>query len=128
MKTAVLAPTVLALTAFAVLAAGPAFAHHAFNMYENDKYVTLTGTVKTWTWKNPHAMIDFVTDSKDGKTDTWSVECSSPNIIGRRGWTMESIKAGDHLTLTLHPMKDGSKYGLTVSVLTPKGETLKDKE
>lgn len=110
--------------AAALLAAAPAFAHHAFNMYENDRYVTMTGTVKTWTWKNPHAMIDFVTD----KGETWSVECSSPNIIGRRGWSMDSLHVGDHLTLTLHPMKDGSKYGLTVSVITPKGATLKDKD
>jgi len=76
------------LAFLAVLGAAPAFAHHAFNMYENDRYVTLTGTVKTWSWKNPHAMIDFVTDAGGGKTYAWSVECSSPNIIGRRGWTM----------------------------------------
>ena len=117
-----------AAVALVVLAAAPAWAHHAFNMYQNDRYVTLTGTVKTWTWKNPHAMIDFVTDAAGGKTDAWSVECSSPNIIGRRGWSMESLHVGDHLTLTLHPMKDGSRYGLMVSVLTPKGETLKDKD
>ena len=117
-----------AAVALVVVAAAPAWAHHAFNMYQNDRYVTLTGTVKTWTWKNPHAMIDFVTDGAGGKTDAWSVECSSPNIIGRRGWSMESLHVGDHLTLTLHPMKDGSRYGLMVSVLTPKGETLKDKD
>ena len=124
MKTSALA----ALAVLAVAAAAPASAHHAFNMYQNDRYVTLSGTVKTWTWKNPHAMIDFVTDAGGGKTDAWSVECSSPNIIGRRGWSMESLHVGDHLTLTLHPMKDGSKYGLMVSVITPKGETLKDKD
>ena len=117
-----------AFAALAILAASPAFAHHAFNMYENDRYVTLAGTVKTWTWKNPHAMIDFVTDPAAGKIDSWSVELSSPNIIGRRGWSMDSVHAGDHLTLTLHPMKDGSKYGLMVSVITPKGATLKDKD
>jgi hypothetical protein len=73
-------------------------------------------------------MIDFVTDPAAGKSDSWSVELSSPNIIGRRGWSMDSVHAGDHLTLTLHPMKDGSKYGLMVSVITPKGATLKDKD
>ena len=115
--------------ALAVMAiAGSASAHHAFNMYQNDRYVTLNGVVKTWVWKNPHAMIEFVAMLPDGKTETWSVECSSPNIIGRKGWSMDSIKVGDKLPLTLHPMKDGSNYGLMVSVITPRGETLKDKD
>jgi hypothetical protein len=116
-------------SACAVMAlAGSASAHHAFNMYQNDRYVALKGTVKSWVWKNPHAMIEFVAVDPDGKMDTWSVECSSPNIIGRKGWSMDSIRVGDKLDLTLHPMKDGSKYGLMVSVITPRGETLKDKD
>jgi hypothetical protein len=115
----------LALTA---IAAGSASAHHAFNMYQNDRYVTLNGTVKSWVWKNPHAMIEFVATAADGSTENWSVECSSPNIIGRKGWSMDSIKVGDKMPLTLHPMKDGSKYGLMVSVITPRGQTLKDKD
>ena len=119
-------PIVVALAMTAV--AGAASAHHAFNMYQNDRYVTLNGTVKSWVWKNPHAMIEFVTADPAGKTETWSVECSSPNIIGRKGWTMDSIKVGDKMPLTLHPMKDGSRYGLMVSVITPRGETLKDKD
>lgn len=122
--------TILALTAACALGAmaAPAFAHHAFNMYDNSKYTVLNGTVKTWTWKNPHAMIDFVVDKPGGGTEVWSVECSSPNIIGRKGWTMESIKVGDKLPITLHPMKDGSLYGLMVKTTTPRGETLKDKD
>ncbi len=122
-RKALLAATVLTLAA-----AGSASAHHAFNMYDNAKYVTLNGTVKTWTWKNPHAMIDFVVDKPGGGTEQWSVECSSPNIIGRKGWSTESIKVGDKLPITLHPMKDGSLYGLMVKVTTPRGETLKDKD
>jgi len=110
------------------LAAAPAFAHHAFNMYDNAKYETINGTVKTWTWKNPHAMIDFAVANPDGKMVMWSVECSSPNIIGRKGWSEESIKVGDKMAITLHPMKDGSLYGLMVKVTTPRGETLKDKD
>jgi hypothetical protein len=118
----------IAVAAAASLGVVPAFAHHAFNMYDNTKYETVTGTVKTWTWKNPHAMIDFVAVNPDGKTVTWSVECSSPNIIGRKGWSEDSIKVGDKMAITLHPMKDGSLYGLMVKTTTPRGETLTDKD
>ena len=115
--------------AFLTLAgAGGASAHHAFNMYDNSRYVSLNGTVKTWVWKNPHAMLDLVTATPDGSMETWTVELSSPNIIGRKGWNVDSVKEGDKLSLTLHPMKDGSKYGLLVSVITPRGQTLKDKD
>jgi hypothetical protein len=117
----------LALAA-ALAMAGPALAHHAFNMYDNTKYLALSGTVKTWTWKNPHAMIDLVVDKPGGGTELWSVECSSPNIIGRKGWSMDSIKVGDKMPMTVHPMKDGSLYALMVKAVTPRGETLKDKD
>ena len=118
---------ILALVA-AMAVAGPALAHHAFNMYDNAKYTPLTGTVKTWTWKNPHAMIDFVVDKPGGGAELWSVECSSPNIIGRKGWSMDSIKVGDKMPIVVHPMKDGSLYALMVKATTPRGETLKDKD
>lgn len=107
--------------------ADAASAHHAFAMYDNTKYVTLTGTVKTYSWKNPHAMIDFLAVTPQGGGEAWSIECSSPNIIGRKGWNSTSLKAGDKVTLVIHPMKDGSKIALMVSVTTPSGQVLKDK-
>jgi hypothetical protein len=120
--------SILLASAFSVALGGAAFAHHAFNMYDNAKYLELKGTVKTWSWKNPHAMIDFVVDKPGGGTEQWSVECSSPNIIGRKGWSVESIKVGDKMPITVHPMKDGSLYALMVKATTPRGETLKDKD
>ena len=111
----------------AVAMAGAASAHHAFNMYQNDQYTTLKGTVKEFTWQNPHAMIDYAVAMPGGATEYWSVECSAPNIIGRRGWSKTSLKAGDVVPIILHPMKDGSKHGLLVSVTLANGTVLKDK-
>jgi hypothetical protein len=118
---------ILTLGALAALSmAGAASAHHAFNMYDNSKYENLTGTVQNFSWKNPHAMIDFVADTPAGPK-MWSVELSAPNIIGRRGWSAKSLKAGDKIPLVVHPMKDGSAYGLLVSATLPNGQVLKDK-
>jgi hypothetical protein len=114
------------LAATLVSAAGPASAHHAFNMYENDKYTPLTGVVKSYTWKNPHAMLELVVTGANGATESWTVELSAPNIIGRRGWSKTSLKVGDKVPLVIHPMKDGTKYGLMVQA-TVDGQVLKDK-
>jgi hypothetical protein len=119
--------TIIPLAAVsAALMTAPADAHHAFNMYDGTA-VALTGTVKTWVWKNPHAMIDLETTKADGTTQVWKVELSAPNIIGRRGWSKDSLKVGDKIPVTIHPMKDGSMYGLLMTVTRPDGQVLKDK-
>ena len=110
------------------LMAGGASAHHAFNMYDNSKYITLKGTVKSYVWRNPHVMIDYVADDGQGGAVPWSIECSSPNIIGRHGWSSSSLKAGDKVEIVIHPMKDGSHIALMVHVTTPAGALLKDKD
>lgn len=121
LAAAIAAPALLAALA------GPAAAHHAFSMYDNSKYVPLTGTVKTYTWRNPHVMIDYVAEGANGEPEVWSIECSSPNIIGRHGWNARSLAPGDKVAVVVHPMKDGSRVALMVRVTTTRGEVLKDK-
>jgi hypothetical protein len=110
----------------AALIGGPAAAHHAFNMYDNTK-VEFTGVVKSFTWQNPHAMLDVEAAMPGGKTELWQVELSAPNIIGRRGWSKTSLKVGDKVPMVIHPMKDGSRYGLMMNVTLPNGQILTDK-
>lgn len=120
--------TQLALAAGCALSCiSPAWSHHAFNMFDGGKYVNVKGTVKEFQWTNPHAYLLFVVHTPAGATEDWVVECSSPNIIGRKGWKATSLKPGDNIELTFHPMKDGSKNALMVSVTTTDGQTLKDK-
>ena len=109
-----------------VVTASPAGAHHAFNMYDGT-FVNFTGTVTSWEWKNPHAMIEVTAKMPDGTNQVWTVECSAPNIIGRRGWDKDSVKVGDTLPMVIHPMKDGSKYGLVVKMTKKDGKVLNDK-
>jgi hypothetical protein len=88
----------------AIVLAGPAGAHHAFNMYDNTKYLKLTGTVKSYHWANPHTM------------------------IGRHGWTADSLKPGDKVDFVIHPNRTGVQYGLLVSATKTDGAVLKDKD
>ena len=84
-----------------VLTAVPAFAHHAFAAeFDRQKPVTITGSVTKVEWANPHAR--FYVDAKDetGKVNNWDFELGSPNGLMRRGWTRNSLKIGDVVTVT----------------------------
>jgi DNA/RNA endonuclease YhcR with UshA esterase domain len=92
------------------VAAVPAIAHHSFAAeYDAAKPVTLTGTVTKVEWMNPHAR--FYIDVKDdtGKVSNWEFELGSPNGLMRRGWTRNSLKEGDVVTVDGSLAKDGSK-------------------
>jgi hypothetical protein len=126
MKTHIRA--ILAWLAMTADAAGAASAHHAFSMYDNTKYTKLTGTVKSYLWANPHTMIGFVVMGADGKLQDWTAECSPINMIGRRGWTAQSLKAGDKIDFVIHPNRDGVQYGLLVTATKIDGTILRDKD
>ena len=92
-----------------VLASVPALAHHSFAAeYDAAKPVTLTGTVTKVEWMNPHAR--FYIDVKDdaGKVTNWEFELGSPNGLMRAGWTRNSLKQGDSVTVSGSLAKDGS--------------------
>ena len=84
-----------------ISAAVPALAHHSFAAeFDRAKPVTITGKVTKVEWANPHAR--FYIDAKDdkGTVNNWDFELSSPNGLMRRGWTRNSLKIGDTITVT----------------------------
>ena len=93
-----------------ILAAVPAMAHHSFAAeFDFKKPVTLTGTVTKVEWTNPHAR--FYIDVKDaqGKVTGWELELGSPNTLMHKGWTRNSLKLGDEVTVDGFLAKDGEK-------------------
>jgi len=105
-----------ALTAFAA----PALAHHSFSMFDSTTMVTLEGTVSEFEYVNPHAWLHLTT------TDNieWSIEMGGINAISRVGWTADTVKPGDQVTVQIHPMKDGSRGGQYVAATLPDGRTM----
>ena len=92
-----------------MLAAVPMLAHHSFSAeYDRAKSISLKGTVTKVEWMNPHAR--FYVDVKDdaGKVTNWEFELGSPNGLMRQGWTRNSLKPGDVITVNGSRAKDGS--------------------
>jgi hypothetical protein len=95
----------------------PMLAHHSFAAeYDSAKPITLTGTVTNVEWMNPHAR--FYIDVKDekGEVSNWELELGSPNGLMRQGWTRNSLKKGDSVSVTGSLAKDGSKLANARSV------------
>jgi hypothetical protein len=91
--------------------AAPIQAHHSFAMYDSTRTITIEGTVRDFQWTNPHVWIQvLVPDGKGGSVE-WGVECTSVNFMSRRGWSRRTLKAGDRISITLSPLRDGSRGG-----------------
>ena len=105
----------------ALLTASSALAHHSFAMFDQSKIVTMQGTVKDFRWTNPHVFIQLLVKTEAGTDVEWSIEMTSPEHLARVGWRPGTLKAGDAVTLNIHPMRDGTAGGQYVSGTGPDG-------
>ena len=113
-----------ALAAMTMAAAGPTFAHHSFAMFDMSQQKTLTGTVSDFQWTNPHSWIWIETPTAAGAGEQWGIEGMSPNFLERRGWSKNTLKVGDKVSVVIHPVKNGAKGGSFVSVTLPDGKVM----
>jgi hypothetical protein len=91
----------------------PASAHHGTIVtYDMTKLVTLTGSVKEWRFANPHAQLYFVVIGDKGEAVQWGGELNSPALLRRDGWTKDLFQPGDEITLSVHPSKAGTPFGV----------------
>jgi hypothetical protein len=101
----------------------PASAHHSFAMFDGAREVTVSGAVKEFEWTNPHSWLRvMVMDEKTGKPVLWAFELSSPARLTTMGMHANSVKTGDVVSVTFHPMKDGSRGGQFIQAKLPGGK------
>ena len=111
-----LAAVVAGLT---LLSAASLMAHHSFSAeFDATKTFNFTGTVTKVEWMNPHTFFYIdVTDEKTKKVVNWAMEMGSPNGLMRQGWTRNSMKIGDVVTVEGSLAKDGSPTGNARTVM-----------
>lgn len=111
------------LALLAILAAAPVLAHHSMAGFDRTQTVTLEGTVKEFSWANPHSWIELEVVS-GGKTVSWNFEMTAPAFLARAGWKRTTIKPGDKVTIVGNPLKSGDPGALFVSITLSDGTKL----
>ena len=114
----------LAACAAAAFITTPAFSHHSFAMFDIEKTVTLKGTVREYEWTNPHSWLRMMVADQAGKQLQWAFEMSSPARQITLGMTKDSVHPGDTVTVTFHPMKDGTRGGQFIQAILANGQPI----
>ena len=109
LKNITLTSVLAAAMSLAVLS--PAWSHHSHAMFDHDKVVTINGTVAEWIFRNPHVFLYVDTKTDSGETVRYSVEMSNITNMLKVGFTATTFKAGDQVTVELHPLSDGRPGG-----------------
>lgn len=113
--------TIVLLAALAMPLA--ALAHHSFAMFDMTKSVNYKGRVKEVQWTNPHVWVELEVTA-NGKTTVLSFEGAAISVLKRVGWTKDTVKAGDEVTVVGHPFKDGRPGGSIDHLLLADGRKI----
>ena len=127
MRTNLKITGIAAAAALSLYFAAPVAAHHSMAGFDRKNPVTLVGTVKTFSWQNPHCYIEIDVPGKDGSVKTWNVEMTAPGYLIRAGWKKTSIQPGDKVSVVAAPLISGEPGALFVSVTLANGETLSER-
>lgn len=99
-------------------------AHHGAAAYELQALTTFAATVKTFDWRNPHALLHFDVTDETGATANWTAETAGLIILVRAGWGRDVLKPGDRISVVGRRATNGSHTMLLQRVVLPSGQEL----
>ena len=115
---------ILALTVLVVLPAIPASAHHSMSGYDRSQTTTLRATISDYNWINPHVQIYFEVKQPSGAVVKWLAEMPGPGRLERNGWSKDTLKSGDQVTIVGNPSRDGAFSMRLLKVVLPDGREM----
>jgi hypothetical protein len=80
--------------------------------------------IKEVQFTNPHVWLQILVKDDKGVETEWSIESGAPGMMLRNGWKPSTLKPGDKVTLTMHPLRNGNPGGSLVRVKVPDGRVL----
>lgn len=103
--------SLLAISALCLLGQGAALAHHSFAaFFDPARMIKIHGKVTDFHFTNPHGTIGLEVTGSDGKVQQWRAETNAPVVLMRRGWSRDSVKPGDIITIEGWASRDGKPY------------------
>src|SRR5580693_2710255 len=115
----------IGVAAFVLLGSSVAFAHHGTANYDTNKLITVKGSVTGFQFINPHVIIALDVKDDKGVIVNWQGELTSPNRLTRTGWTKDSLKPGQVISLSGFPSKTGAPEIWIQKVMLADGSELK---
>ena len=113
------------ITLLAVYSPIQVFAHHSFSAeFDSNSPIEVEGIVIKIEWANPHTYFYIEVETEDGDFEEWAMEMGSPNQLVRRGWSRNSLKIGDVVTVAGSRARDGRAKANAQSVVLDSGERL----
>lgn len=114
--------------AFCYLLIQPVFGHHSFTAeFVADKTATLNGKITQVWFKNPHVRYLIEVENEAGEAETWDARGSPVVWLARKGWTKDTIKEGDEVSMYGYLGRDGIKMLSIMTVTLADGTLLTDK-
>lgn len=114
------------LAAAALAGSAPASAHHSYSMFDLKNRSTIEGTVAKLEWSNPHVFIWVYVPNAKGAYDLYGLEAGAVTLLTRYGWTKDSLKSGDKVSVDYFPLKNKQPGGAFISLKRDDGTVMRN--
>ena len=111
-----------------LLASGASLAHHSLSAVYNIRGAgEVTGVIKSVEFINPHGVMTLEVQNDDGTTTEWELTTGSANTLSSLGFGGDgpnTVIAGDVVTITYFPARNGRPLGFIRSITLPDQRTI----
>ena len=114
----------LFVSALLLILSAPVLAHHGTAAFDTSQTVTVKATMVQFDFTNPHCELFFNVKNDKGEMEKWEGELTAPNKLARAGWTKETLKPGDAVTVSGYVSKTGTHTIWIRTLIGPDGKSL----